>query len=114
MNYKDYFYELEDYYPEFFFDHKKLIFTPKEIDILKKLLLKSDGLHLYANPKGKDLKILNSGKSVWGGWKELCKIYKSSNEYYYLVIFGLPGETKLFKCDQIDGLIKCIEIIILN
>lgn len=105
---REYFQEIHEISPIQIF-RQNIEFTQEEIDIIRKFIdSKSDILHLYKNPKGNDLQILDKGA-------EICFIYKVKDEWYYLFRNDQNKNMLLdgYKCDQMEGLLKCIETIIL-
>lgn len=110
-SHEDYFTEVDEISPAAVFRRNQR-FSEEEIDTIRKVVdSKSGTLHLYKNPKGNDLRILEMDKNR-------CWIYKVSDEWYYLFRrsreYSHQEEVEsVYKCDQIEGLLKCIEIKIL-
>ncbi len=106
-NYEDHFIKVDSFSPSIFRPTTNKEFDEEEVDKIRGFVdSNSDTLHLYKNPKGNDLQILNFGKNK-------CTIYKLSDEWYYLFKWIGNDEVEAYKCDQVEGVLKCIEINIL-
>lgn len=98
------------------------IFTTKEISILNKII-GTKGVSLdtafinSANKVGSELKYQNiTGSDYFGNYTRTIIVYKLKDEWYYVFKLdyynfrGTHGSNRslMYKCDQFDGLIDCL------
>ena len=98
------------------------IFTTKEISILNKIIgTKGVSLNttelIKANKVGSELKYQNNitGTDYFGNYTRTIIVYKLKAEWYYvfrLDYYNFRGprsnRSLMYKCDQFDGLIDCL------